>query len=145
MKLFSECIVLTELHDLATSLGMELYEFDYLPGEQPRTRGKYVGHNAYKFTLRPLHNEQGDKVRKYTLSFEGKARKVWAVSWQGHYDFMNGLFNLDPNAVLVTSLATYDGLGGFLEKADRTGDLNIGSIMQPLAYADADISLVEMG
>ena len=135
MKLFSTTLDVNDLTEIGDSLGIDLHE---VTDEGVRQRGKNKGHRCIRFTLRPQKNAEGEKRRLVRLSYEGKTRRVWAVSWQGHYDFMERLFTNDPMARLETSIATYDGMVGFKLEAPLTTDKNIGSIMQPLYYGDAD-------
>lgn len=64
-------------------------------------------------------------------------RKVNAVCWHGHYDFMFKLFTAQPDATLISAMARYDGRADFENNADGSGARNIGSQMHPLAYEDA--------
>jgi len=67
----------------------------------------------------------------------GKTRRVNAVCWHGHRDFMIRLFDLLPDLVLRTAVATYRGRSGFLDTYLATGDRNIGSVVDPQAYSTA--------
>ena len=87
-----------------------------------------VGHR-FRFTLR-LQGERYQR-RGYT------GRRIAAVCWHGHYAFMAALFERVPSARIVSMAARYDGKDEFAAFADRTGDRNIGSQVQPLAYRDA--------
>lgn len=85
--------------------------------------------NGFRFTLAL----DGERYRR--LSHMGK--KVAAVCWHGHREFMLNLFTYEPNAKLVTAMATYDGVDEFCFKATDTGFKNIGSIAKPMKYIDA--------
>lgn len=64
-------------------------------------------------------------------------RKVNAVCWHGHRDFMEHLFAAQPDATLISAMARYDGAADFRHQAEHTGERNIGSQAQPLQYRDA--------
>jgi len=82
-----------------------------------------------KFRLSP----NGDRYRH--ISHTG--RRVNAVCWHGHRDFMLKLFELCPDAILKTSLATYKGREDFLKQFESTGWNNCGSMAMPLTYRHA--------
>jgi hypothetical protein len=64
-------------------------------------------------------------------------RRIPAACWHVHRDFMAAVFDLAPDAVLRSCRACYKGKDGFERDFPATGFANIGSMMQPLAYADA--------
>lgn len=97
MELRSETITHSDLQSLAEKLGMEIY--NYRRDSRQRTA------DVQLFTLRPIN----ETYRAY--SDEG--RKLWAVSWEGHRDFMVELFDMDPEASLKSALATYKGRQDF--------------------------------
>lgn len=82
--------------------------------------------------LRPTANT-APEYRKQSYS----GRRVWACSWRAHRDWMYLLFDQNQNAKIVSCLATYDGYDSFLLEYPRTARINVGSLMQPLAYEDA--------
>lgn len=67
---------------------------------------------------------------------EGKQRRIRAACWHAYRDYLRELFNLDPDAVVTTGMARYEGAHGFELKFPATYDQNAGSIMQPVAYGD---------
>jgi len=69
------------------------------------------------------------------LSHSG--RRVSALCWHGHRDVMRQIFAIDPEAVLVTALARYEGLEGFMREYPATGNTNIGSMFEPLPMNQA--------
>lgn len=70
-------------------------------------------------------------------TLRGTTRRVNAVCWHGHRDFMTRLFDLLPNLKLETAKATYRGRNGFLDLYQATAHRNIGSKFQPLYYNSA--------
>ena len=107
-----------DLRTAAESVGVEL--------SQVKDRGAWL-----KFTLKPV--SKSDLYRR--VSHTG--RRVNAVCWHGHRDFMLKLFELCPDAILKTSLATYKGKEDFLRQFENTGWNNCGSMASPLTYRDA--------
>jgi hypothetical protein len=97
---------------------------------------------ATQFVLRP-GPAMGNKYRRTSASFyggfrkDGTPRRVWAVCYHGHWDFMEALFALNPEARVKTAKADYRGLAGFNALAPAVGDQNIGARIAPVAYADA--------
>jgi hypothetical protein len=61
-------------------------------------------------------------------------RRVHALCWHGFRDVFFEIFKLNPNAVIITAQARYDGLEDFREKYPRTGNKNIGSMIEPVRY-----------
>lgn len=122
-----------ELERIAARMDCQLYEYDDI--RQP-SRGRFAGHaHAAKCLLRPL----GDTFRLAREDDYCKAgvRRVWAVSWAGHYVFMRAIFERDPEAVIVTAMAEWRGLEDFENRAWGTAHRNIGSMMAPQSYRDA--------
>ena len=64
-------------------------------------------------------------------------RKVWAVCWHGHRDFLGRLFKRVPDGVVLTCASAYRGIGGFFENYGATAYQNIGSQMMPVSRAEA--------
>jgi len=87
--------------------------------------------NGYTFTLRVASS----KGLGHRISHMG--RRIPSACWHVHRDFMKNLFNLNPNAKIISCHAVYDGIKGFENNYLATGYKNIGSIMQPLSFADA--------
>lgn len=99
-------ITRTELEAIATDLGITLIEVGDVSGTKRDPRP------GTSFMLRPLT----DTYRKFSRD----GRRIWAVTWQGHYDFMDRLFFAAPDAKLTSTLATYNGREDFHAKARAT-------------------------
>ena len=104
--------------------------------------GPYAGQYRHAgVSLRPWRtvSEGGgeDRYRAYRDSFGGGVRRIHAVCWHGHRDWMRALFALDPDARIKTAMADYRESDGFERVFPATGDRNIGSQMHPLIYRDA--------
>ena len=83
-----------------------------------------------RFTLLPPQD------KRYQRRGRG-GQWINALCWHGHYAFMAALFERVPTASLVTTMVRYDGKAAFDAFAERTGDRNIGSRVQPMSYRDA--------
>lgn len=68
-------------------------------------------------------------------SWRGR-RLTSCVCWHGYRDFMQEVFRVNPNAVIKTGFAKYEGLAGFEENYRNTYYKNVGSMMSPAAYGD---------
>lgn len=98
---------------------------------------------AYSFGLRPLkttRDEYGDyRYQRTSASVFHDERRVFAVCWHGHRDFMRAVFKRDPEARIKTALgrtrtdpgADYRGREDFEEKFPDTAYINVGSMMYP--------------
>lgn len=64
-------------------------------------------------------------------------RRIAAVCWHGHRAFMEALFTRAPTTRLKSTMVDYNGRLEFWARHDETGDRNIGSLMEPMAYRDA--------
>ena len=106
-----------KLKSCAAAIGVEVTDLD--------DRGVWT-----KFRLSP-----GGEPCYRRISNTG--RRVNAVCWHGHRDFLLWLFELCPDATLKTSLATYRGKEDFLKKFESTGWNNCGSMAMPLTYRHA--------
>jgi hypothetical protein len=53
-------------------------------------------------------------------------RRVNAVCWHGHRDWMRELFRINPDAVISSALATYRGVRDFDEKFSATALTSVG-------------------
>ena len=71
--------------------------------------------DASSFVLRPLSGS--DKWRKFAPH---TGRRVNAISWDGHYCFMERVFNVWPQGRIKSCLADYHGLQDFKAKAPGT-------------------------
>lgn len=83
--------------------------------------------------LRPTAQIPYQLIRQ---TWQGTSRRVNAVCWHGHRDFLARLFTILPDLTVRTARATYRGLDNFHQTFPLT-DINIGSNFQPLLYSDA--------
>jgi hypothetical protein len=79
-----------------------------------RDMGIRVQGDASSFVLRPVSGS--DQWRK--IGHGG--RRVNAISWDGHYVFMERVFNVWPEGRIKSCLADYQGLADFKRKAPGT-------------------------
>jgi hypothetical protein len=69
------------------------------------------------------------------IGFSG--RHTIAACYHLHRDFMINLFNLNPTAKIISCQARYDGKDDFNVKYPSIGSKNVGSMMQPVCFADS--------
>jgi hypothetical protein len=80
-----------------------------------RDMGIRVEGDAQSFVLRPISGS--DQWRKFAPH---SGRRVNAISWDGHYVFMERVFNVWPEGRIKSCLADYRGLADFKRKAPGT-------------------------
>ena len=126
-----------DLYDIAEEIGVALSDrgtvYNY---RMPITK---VG-RAYSFGLRPTSYKNpctGDhKYQRVSASVFQNERRVFAVCWHGHRDFMLALFDRDPDARIKSAMADYKGALDFLDKYPDTAYGNVGSQMYPQYASD---------
>ena len=124
-----------QLRDIADSMDIELYQFG---STEPSARGKYAGRNRYQFLLRP-RSDRYRLIRESAYTRNGY-RRVWAVSWRGHRDFMRAVYALDSAATFRTAMATWRDAEDFEDRHEESGFRNIGSMLVPQSYRDAELA-----
>lgn len=97
----------------------------------PRSHG-----SGYRFRLVPT-SRRGYKDNYWQRMNHDFTRKVSAVCWHGHKEFMRAILRMHPGAVIITSTIRYNGLKEFLENHRASFDRNIGSSYCPRAYGTA--------
>ena len=107
-----------QLQLAADTVGVKLYEL--------RKSG-----TGLRFRIVPVEG----KYQKTSSSYFSRGRKCHAVCWHGHRDFLRELFEVAPNAVVITSLARYDGVEGFEANYEGT-DRNVGPQISPIRYSE---------
>lgn len=93
---------------------------------EPERVGNFV---HFTLTVRSSYNKGAKR--------SNTGRRIAACCWHAHRDVMIALFSENPDALLVTAMARYEGRSGFEALYPATGDVNTGSMAQPLYYADA--------
>lgn len=82
----------------------------------------------------------------FTLGLQGElwrrlgqyqGRRLAYVCFHGHARFMQELYNLQPDALIVTKLERYTDVHDFRRKACEVGEINIGSRMDPTRFNEA--------
>lgn len=128
MILYSRTLSITDLYAIANDLGIRL-ECD----------ADFFGPRSRRLNLRLFAEVGSDQFRKINVAryLKSGRRRTGAVCWHGHYAFMRAVFMLDANAKFRTAIDTWDGRQDFFKRAAESGRKNVGSIMEPLAYANA--------
>lgn len=93
---------------------------------------------GFRVTLR-VKSSKGDFHRRAASNpfTEAQGRRMVAVCYHGHYAFMRRLFELAPDVVICSAMATFNGAKEFEEKAEEVEYRNIGSQAYPTYYGDA--------
>lgn len=86
--------------------------------------------NPRRFTLR-VKSSKGPGARR-----SWKGRRLPCACWHVHRDFLQAFFELEPEAVVSTSLAVYRGRDGSQRDFPQTAGKNAGSLMEPVRIAD---------
>ena len=90
---------------------------------------------AYSFTLRPdskqARDEYGNLPYQRRSASVFRERRVHAVCWHGHRDFMREIFHRDPDARIKTSWADYRGKESFEDRFPATAYRNVGAPIYP--------------
>lgn len=63
-----------------------------------------------------------------------KPRKIAAVCFHGHAAFMQRVFDANPDAVIISAMARFDGVAAFQAEACNVGERNVGSDYYPQEY-----------
>lgn len=124
MKLWN--VTADDLTRIVTTVSNESYDGNVVFKREPEQTGW-----AVSFTL-TVANSRAKGGRR-----SNSGRRIAACCWHGHRDIMCAIFAEFPDARLKTAQADYDGRLDFEAKFECTGDTNIGSIVQPMSYADA--------
>lgn len=135
MKLYTT-LHADELQKIERTMGIDLYQFDF---EGERIRGKYRGKLVYNFLLRPKAGHERWRAGRYNPWRKVPGiKRIWAISWAGHYVFMRAVMLLDPDAVFKTAITTWAGADDFDNRAFDTRHINTGSIAFPWPAEDAE-------
>jgi hypothetical protein len=127
MKIFE--VSLGECQEIANSIGIRFAGTDESNSRGPRTSG----------VLRPLYGQAREDLPygRVSSSYFGNNRRVNAVCWHGHRDFMAEIFKRHPQAKIVTGFVRYESAQDFMDKHAETAWRNVGSIMYPMAMCQA--------
>lgn len=88
--------------------------------------------NFYRVRLFPI----GDTFRRTSASVFHEGRRVNAVCWHGHLEFMRLLYGYAPDAVIHTSMATYRSLTELMDRCYDSYYRNVGSQIYPREYGE---------
>lgn len=127
-----------QIRQVAQSVGVRIHGDHYGSG------GISKDGRAWNFRLAldssvPKRGNAGYKYQRISSSsraWTGKDRKVAAVCWHGHRDFMRAVFALDPNARFKTAIADWKGSADFEDRFAQTAYNNVGSMMYPMFAKD---------
>lgn len=112
----------SELRQIVSDVSEFYYDGNLTFKREPETIGNFV-----HFTLR-VNDSSGEGARR-----SGSGRRTVSACWHAHKRVMLDIFGENPDAILVSALARYEGQGDFLAKYEATGDTNVGSMAAPVA------------
>lgn len=133
----------SDLREIAAEIGVSIDQSGNTQPSQgkPIQRGRNAGTNLFTLVLRPdrtTANEDGNcRHQRESAGYGSQGRKVHAVCWHGHADFMTLVFERDDTARIETGIATYAGRADFLANYTETAYRNIGAPIAPVAMASA--------
>jgi hypothetical protein len=84
-----------------------------------------------RFVLRPRRgSNRYRRINHPALTHKSHQRNLWAVCWHGFRDFMIKVYELDPNATIITTMATYHGQDHFNQTFEETGNHHVNGWSQ---------------
>jgi hypothetical protein len=94
---------------------------------------------AYRFTLKLGASKTYQRTSPSMTNKDGEPRRIAAVCWHGHAAFFRELFKFEPNAIVSSSRMGHVKYTAenFESTFGPTGDWNIGSHYNPVAFRDA--------
>lgn len=126
MHIYSNTLTRDDLLAVADEVPVKLY------GPNLSTLGDFHGTRARRISvsLRPVTD--GERWRKVKVDqFTGRERRIYAVSWHGHYVFMRALLELDPNMRMKSAVWKFAGRDDFDSRVWSTAFINWGSQFMP--------------
>jgi hypothetical protein len=124
MKIFD--VPLQDLESIAREIGVTFEGTDESNSAGSRARGRLIPDRSKPSGSRPYQRVSA------SIAFN-EGRKVFAVCWHGHRDFMAKVFARFPNARISTAFADYRGIADFDGKYIDTAHKNVGSMMYPVS------------
>ena len=124
-----------ELRGIATEVGVRIYNDNPWTTGGIRKDGRAWNFRLALDTSVPKR-DSGYKYQRTSSSGFNPDRRVAAVCWHGHRDFMRAIFERDPNARIKTAWADYKGAENFERDFPETGYRNVGSMMYPAFAKD---------
>jgi len=109
----------SELVQAACESGVALNEVDSIN----------KGNTSYRFTIRPIDGKW--------QRVSPRGRKVHAVCWHGHLEFMRYLYRINSTAKIRTAMSRYDSREDLESNKGNAYHSNIGSLTYPMDYGDA--------
>lgn len=122
-----------ELRDIAASVGVKIHS-DYA--------GSGICKNGRAWNFRLALNsdipkrDSGYKYQRVSASTYQNNRRVAAVCWHGHRDFMRAVFARDADARIKSAISDYRGSEAFELDFPATAYRNVGSLMYPMFMKD---------
>jgi hypothetical protein len=124
VKIFD--VPMQDLETIAREVGVTFEGSDESNSAGYRVRGRLIPDRTKPIGARPFQRVSA------SIAFN-EGRRVFAVCWHGHRDFMAKLFASFPNARIQTAIADYRGIADFDAKYIDTAHKNVGSMMFPVS------------
>ena len=106
-----------------------MLDYDYISP----SRG---GGSTFRVKLYPSE-ENRMKYRRLSAPGPYKGQQlVNAICWCGFRDFLKTLFEITPDAVVVSAMARYEGAEDFENNHNATAFKNVGSPVMPVHFLD---------
>jgi hypothetical protein len=140
MKIYTT-ITLSAVREVAADLGFVL---DRAEDDGVRVQGKNKGKRVLNVVLamdysKPLMD--GYRTRRFQAArpsshamgaYKDGFHRLRTPCWHGYWHFFHNIFKLDPDATFITLIDRWDGLEDFLNRAEASGNINVGSKAEPL-------------
>lgn len=126
-------LTLNELEAIAASTPVRLYNPRVIRiTRKGEVRVRLQLHTAKDKKGRVVYGRLGFHRRK-----DGeRTRLAGPVCWHGHRDFLKGVFDSNPEAVVISKFARYDGLDSFELLFPNTANVEVGSQHDPVTFGD---------
>lgn len=125
-----------KLYAAARAIGVDMYYTPYWSSSE----------NGYRFRLKPYSDGAKYPWKRFpywrtSASYFNRDRTVCAVCWHGHREFFRKLFQLAPDAKVLTAQTRRAGFryytaDNFEDRYEET-DVNIGPPVAPLYFSEA--------
>lgn len=130
MKIYG--LSLAQVQQAAQVAGVALYETSEKGSKKP-----YIN-----TMIRPVSKDA--LYRKVAYNFQGKSRKVFAVDFLGHAAFFVACFAINPEAIIQSGLAKFEGVRDFKAQVYDLMDTNVCCQANPVsAYEACEASSVD--
>jgi hypothetical protein len=106
----------------------------------------YRAEGGFRFRLKPVSDNKRHPWKRFpywrtSAAYRGRGRTVCAVCWHGHREFFRKLFEIAPNAKVLTAQTRRAGFRYYtaenFEECYEDTDVNIGPPIAPMYFSEA--------